>query len=167
MGVLYDYFHAADRRTAVERAIGPDGDWLSEARPREAGAGWLETKHTDPDVVVAKLVVFAEGIPSGGADRPELVWPDPDEVPYVQGTMPAAGTAWDSGMTLRELPDAWRDALAGVVEDALPMLALQWWDIEELDFADYRHAEGTVRDFVGLARRARTAGEHLYCRTIV
>ncbi|GHE01566.1 hypothetical protein [Streptomyces alanosinicus] len=139
---------------------------MSEPSPRETEADWLATKHTEPNVVVAKLVAFAAGLRFDDVDTPALVWPDPDEVPYVHEALPAAGTAWDSGITLQELPDAWRDALAQVVEDAVPMLALRWWDIAELDFADYRHAEESVRDFVGLARRARTAGEHLYCRTI-
>ncbi|MEU9241612.1 hypothetical protein [Streptomyces sp. NPDC048385] len=44
------------------------------------------------------------------------------------------------------------------------MVAAQWYEIEEVDFADYLDAQETVGTFTALAFRARTAGAHLYCR---
>ncbi|MFK0151748.1 hypothetical protein ACIQVK_06645 [Streptomyces sp. NPDC090493] len=44
------------------------------------------------------------------------------------------------------------------------MVAAQWYDTEEAGFADYLDAKDTVGTFTALAVRARTAGDHLYCR---
>ncbi|MFI6036017.1 hypothetical protein ACIBBD_17970 [Streptomyces sp. NPDC051315] len=44
------------------------------------------------------------------------------------------------------------------------MVAAQWYDIEEVEFADYPDARDAVDTFVALACRARRAGAHLYCR---
>ncbi|MFD5792766.1 hypothetical protein ACFWIO_04360 [Streptomyces diastatochromogenes] len=167
MSTLYDYFWAADRATAVDWAVGPGGDWRNGGSLDEACADRLEVKGLDPNVVLGKLVSFAAGIPFGSVVDPELVWPDPVEWPYGRQAPPGTASPWDSGLILQELPESWRDALAGVVEDAVPMLALQWWDIEETRFADYLHAEDSVRTFVGMARRARAAGARLYCSCYV
>ncbi|MFF7971128.1 hypothetical protein [Streptomyces sp. NPDC007905] len=161
MSTIFEYFWVADRNTAVEWAIGPGGDWLGE-RPRDdAGVDWFDVKRLDADIVLGRLVSFAEGRPSGSPAEPRLVWPDPDEVPRPHETFPLAGTAWDSGLILEEIPESWRDTLAGIVEDAVPMLA--WCDIEEMP-CDYAEAEESVRLFVGLASRAKAAGAQLYCR---
>ncbi|MFI0998596.1 hypothetical protein ACIP10_07845 [Streptomyces galbus] len=176
MGVLCDYFHAADGATAVEPAIGPGGDWLSGTSLEDAGADWIDAKGIDPDVVLAQLVGFAEGasaaratvegssVDGGPADGPELVWPD---VPYPPGGSDEPGSAWDTGLILQQLPDRWRDVLAALPEDALPGVAARWGGIEELHFADPRDAEDAVVTFVRLAGRARAAGAHLYCRCCV
>ncbi|WP_433453223.1 hypothetical protein ACQPXS_34075 [Streptomyces sp. CA-142005] len=152
MGVSHEYFLAGDRGMAVERATGPGVDGLD--------AGGM-----DPHLALPRLVAFAAGIPPARGERPELVWPDPGEVPYPHETPAASGTAWDDGTYLEELPDAWRDTLDDVVEDAVPMLALQACDIGEAHFADYLQAEDSIRTFVGLAHRARAEGAHLYCLT--
>jgi hypothetical protein len=159
MGVSHEYFHADDRGTAVERAIGPGGDGPSGG----TGVDGLDVGGMDP-VGLPRLIAFAAGTSCADGARPELVRPDPDEAPYPHET-PADGSAWDSGTFLQELPDTWRDTLADVVEDAVPMLALQACDMGEAHFADYLHAEDAVRAFVALARRARTTGGHLYCLT--
>ncbi|SOE28436.1 hypothetical protein [Streptomyces sp. OK228] len=163
MSVIFEYFWVADRTAAVEWAIGPGGDWLGERPGDEAGVDWFDVKRIDADVVLGKLVAFADtGLLDRGA-APRLIWPDPDEVPRPHETYPLAGTAWDTGLILEEIPETWRDALAGIGEDAVPMLALQWCDIDEMSF-DYEGAAECVRDFAGLARRARAAGAQLYCR---
>ncbi|TKT01885.1 hypothetical protein [Streptomyces lasalocidi] len=170
MGVLCDYFHAADRATAVELAIGPDGDWLSGTSLEDTGADWIDAKGIDPDVVLAQLVAFVEGAASGAsvnggpADGPELVWPD---VPYPRGGFEEPGSPWNTGLILQQLPDRWRDLLAALPEDAVPGVAARWSGIEELRFADPRDAEDAVVTFVRLADRARATGAHLYCRCCV
>ncbi|GIF72511.1 hypothetical protein [Asanoa siamensis] len=57
-----------------------------------------------------------------------------------------------------------RDALAGLSDEQLPELAVRWAAIEE--FGGFVPADvlvGTMGELAGLARRARAAGEHLYC----
>ncbi|WP_181802482.1 hypothetical protein [Streptomyces shenzhenensis] len=162
MGVLYDYFHATDHTTAVNQAIGPGGDWRRGTSLEEAGADWIEAKGLDPNVVLGRLVAYAEGIPfTDQQDTPELVWPEP---PYPQGEPTDPDSPWGTGLVLQQLPDRWRDILAVLPEDAVPMVAAQWYEIEEVDFADYLDAQETVGTFKALAFRARTAGAHLYCR---
>ncbi|MGW2704506.1 hypothetical protein [Streptomyces sp. NPDC001340] len=167
MSVVYDYFWAADPATAVDWAIGPDGDWLRGGSLDAMCADRLEVKGLDPNVVLGKLVSFAAGIPFDSVVDPELVWPDPVEWPYGRQAPPGTASPWDSGLILQCLPDSWRNTLAGVVEDAVSLLALQWFDIEEIRFADYLDAQDSVRMFVGMARRARSAGARMYCSCIV
>ncbi|MEU1176847.1 hypothetical protein ABZ464_04225 [Streptomyces sp. NPDC005820] len=162
MGVLYDYFHAPDHTTAVNQAIGPDGDWLRETSLEEMGADWIDAKGLDPHLVLAQLVAYAEGVPfADQQDTPELIWP---ALPYPQGEPVAPDSPWGTGLVLQQLPDRWRDVLAALPEDAVPMVAAQWYEIEEVDFADYLDAKDTVDMFTGLAFRARVAGARLYCR---
>ncbi|MEU6283368.1 hypothetical protein [Streptomyces sp. NPDC047028] len=162
MGVLYDYFHAIDHATAVTQAIGPDGDWLRGTPLEETGADWIDAKGFDPNVVVAQLVAYAHGVSfSGEQDAPELIWPEP---PCPEGESTDLDSPWNTGLVLEQLPDRWRDVLATLPEDAVPMVAAQWYEIEEVDFADYLHAKEAVAMFTALARRAQMAGAHLYCR---
>ncbi|MFD4501812.1 hypothetical protein [Streptomyces sp. NPDC058457] len=162
MGVLYDYFHAADHTTAVNQAIGPDGDWLRGTSLEETGADWIDAKSLDPNVVLGQLVAYAEGIPfADQQDAPELVWPEP---PYPEDEPTDLDSPWGTGLVLQQLPDHWRDILAALPEDAVPMVAAQWYEIEEVGFADYLDAKDTVGTFTALAFRARMAGAHLYCR---
>ncbi|MEW1779353.1 hypothetical protein [Streptomyces sp. NPDC086777] len=162
MGVLYDYFRASDHTTAVDRAIGPGGDWLRGTPLAESGADWIDAKGLDPDVVLGQLVAHAEGIPfADRQDAPELVWPEP---PYPHGEPTGPDSPWDTGLVLQQLPDHWRDVLADLPEDAVPTVTAQWYEIEEVAFADPLDAEHTVLTFTALALRARTAGDHLYCR---
>lgn len=161
MGVLYDYFHATNHTTAVNQAIGPDGDWLRGTPLEETGADWIDAKGFDPNVVVAQLVAYAEGVSfTDQQDKPELIWP---ASPHPQSE-PAPDSPWDTGLMLEQLPDRWRDILATLPEDAVPMVAAQWYEIEEVDFADYLHTEDAVATFTALASRAQMAGAHLYCR---
>ncbi|MEU6348691.1 hypothetical protein ABZ896_05130 [Streptomyces sp. NPDC047072] len=162
MGVLYDYFHAPDHTTATDQAIGPGGDWLRGSSLEDVGADWIDAKGLDPDVVLAQLVAFAEGVRlADQQDAPELVWPEP---PYPQAGSDDPDSPWNTGLILQQLPDRWRDLLATLPEDAVPMVAAQWFEIEEVDFADYLHVKDTVETFMALASRARAAGAHVYCR---
>ncbi|MCC5473863.1 hypothetical protein [Streptomyces barringtoniae] len=169
MGVLFDYFAAADRPTAVDWAIGPGGDWTAEGQSLdEAGADWIDMKGIDPHVALGQLVAFTEGRPYDvHGTGPELLWPDQREWLPERPAAPGAESPWESGLHLTELPDAWRDRLASIEDEHVPMLALQWYDIEEFDFADFPACEDCIRTFAGLARRARDAGAHLYCRCCV
>ncbi|CCK32729.1 hypothetical protein BN159_8351 [Streptomyces davaonensis JCM 4913] len=165
MGVLHDYFLASDHATAVNQAIGPDGDWLQGTSLEDAGVDWVDAKGLDPNIVLGQLVAHAEGVPfTDLVDEPELVWPEP---PYPQGESIGPDSPWSTGLVLQQLPDRWRDVLAELPEDAVAMVAARWQEIEEVDFGDFRIAREAVETFTALARRARAAGAHLYCRTCV
>jgi hypothetical protein len=168
MGVLYDYFQAPDRATAVNWAIGPSGDWTNCLPLDEIGADWIDAKGTDPVIVLGELVGHASSVPFGGRrDEPAVVWPDLTEWPYPRGADTDDQSPWHLGLTLQELPDSWRDTLAGIGDDAVPTVAAQWYGVEEARFADQLDAEYCARMFIALARRAQAAGTRLYCRCSV
>ncbi|MGW5637040.1 hypothetical protein [Streptomyces sp. NPDC003832] len=158
MGVLHGYFQASDHTTAVDAAIGPYGGLLPPA-----GADRPSTPGPAPDVALAVLVVYAEGAPFAvQPDGPELVWPAPRDLGQEPG--PGDG-AWDTGLVLQRLPDRWRDVLAALPEDAVPLVAARWHESDEVDHPDYAVTLDTVEALSRLARRARSAGGHLYCRS--
>ena len=162
MGVLYDYFHATDDAAAVKQAIGPGGDWCHGMPLEETGADWIDAKGLDPSVVLAKLVAYAEGAPfTDQQDAPELIWPEP---PFPQSIPTEPDSPWNAGPILQRVPDRWRDVLGALPEEALPMLAAKWYEIEEVDFADYLVARDAAAKFLALSCRARVAGASLYSR---
>lgn len=154
MGVLYDYFRAADP-VAVAALMD-----LHEATSPANLDGWptpvVELKAVDPTVVLGQLIGFITGAEHSGRLAGErLVWP--------------AGGEQDvdhEGPWVTVLADAARDALAGLDAARLPELAARWARIEE--FGGYREgdeefAAATIAELSGLCRAARDAGEHLFC----
>jgi hypothetical protein len=165
MGVLYDYFHAVDGGTAVEWAIGPGGDWQHGRPLDEIGADWIDAKGLDPDLVLGQLVAHADGVLFRDlGDGPDLRWPDQRQWPYSRKALEGEASPWDTGILLQEIPDRWRDTLAGIAHEAVPAIAARWVGSEEANFSDQLHAEDCARVFMALARRAREAGNHVYCR---
>ncbi|MEU9736153.1 hypothetical protein [Streptomyces sp. NPDC048002] len=161
MGVLHGYFQASDHATAVDAAFGPGG--VGPGRVLEAGAGRFDARGPDPDVALAALVVHAEAAPRAvRPDGPELVWPEPCDL-----RQDSAGSdwAWHTGLVLQQLPDRWRDVLADLPEEAVPLVAAQWYEGDDVDFTDYAVTRDTVEALARLARGARAAGGHLYCRS--
>jgi hypothetical protein len=170
MGVFHDYFRAPDTATAIEWAVGPSGDWRDpgEAGLDDHGADWFEAKGIDVHVVVGQLVAFVEGVPFRirRGEGPALVWPNQEAWPYGE-ERPGENSPWETGLLLQVLPDDWVATLAGACDDHVPMLAAQWMEIPENPFADFGHAQGTVEQFRGLARRTREHGHKVYSRTII
>ena len=77
---------------------------------------------------------------------------------------------WRHGPWLQELDNEARNTLASVDDDRIPGLAVMWANIEE--FKGHARVESVARvesmvtlinELVGLARRARDAGDHIYC----
>jgi hypothetical protein len=65
---------------------------------------------------------------------------------------------------LEELNLQVRDALATAGDARLPALAAEWAQIEEFhSWLNVDDALSLIEDLVGLARRARNAGDKLYC----
>jgi hypothetical protein len=87
--------------------------------------------------------------------KDELVWP--------------AGAAQDTdyhGPWVVSIGESARDALAEIPEDRMPELAQRWSGIEELTpFSDVTPELMLefLRQFVRLARNARTSGDTIYC----
>ncbi len=164
MGVLSDYFRARDAKSAARAMELPGGPLL----PVPAFDG-VECKGIDPCVVLGQLVAFIRGVPwDAGLVRSVLVWPPPEIKPATKeqyNTLPE-GSPWKEGPWLEELDREVCDTLAAVDDARLPALAAQWVRIEE--FHNTKSTDfllSLIRDLVGLARRARDAGDRLYCWT--
>jgi hypothetical protein len=147
MGVLYEYFRAADAGAAAE-PVRPD--WAGPFRPpagRTAFDG-LPTKGIDPAVMVAKLVGLVRG----------LGW----SMDLVSLNL-VTSTDGHEQLVLA-LDDAARDTLADIPPDAASDLGARWAEIEEFSGeVDPEALAGFIVDLAALAGRARAAGEHLYC----
>ncbi|MFG1653584.1 hypothetical protein ACGFIE_26985 [Micromonospora sp. NPDC049275] len=155
MGALYDYFRAPDDEAAAKLMAATDGGPVV----REGdfpGVDAVDGKGIDPSVVLGKVVSFALDVPwAADLTGQRLVWPDDaGEDPEYEGP-------WVVVLSER----AW-DALAEIPDDHLSGLAERWSQIEELSYYSDTQPEvmlSRLREFVGLARRARTSGESIYC----
>ncbi|MEV6302781.1 hypothetical protein AB0M02_25435 [Actinoplanes sp. NPDC051861] len=146
MGVLYDYFRAADAATVVRLMAENDGGSPDEVE-------LVDAKGIDPVVSLGKLIGFIVDEPwSVDLVRSSLVWPSGDELEEHEGP-------W-----VEELGDRTRDALAGLDPARIPELATRWAGIEEFSgYADNELLASGITEMAALARNARDAGEHLYC----
>jgi hypothetical protein len=145
VGVLFDYFRAPDASTAaavLERLGGPrDPDGLL----LDAVAG----KGFEPAVMLRTLQSLLTGVPYDELPEAEV------ELLVMEG---------EDGPWIVQLSEELRDALADAQLSRLPAVAEQWVRTEE--FWEQPPA-AEVLSFLGevtaLARRARQAGERLYC----
>ncbi|MFE6868674.1 hypothetical protein ACFVFS_19200 [Kitasatospora sp. NPDC057692] len=161
MGVLTDYFRAADDGAvlaALDAAEG--GPLVGGARPAFDG---VEAKGVDPDVVLGQLIAVVRRVEwavdlVGGTP----VWPTTPE-PGREG--PAdEDDPWATGPWVMRLDRAVRDTLAGLTDAELPAVSARWAaESEESDTSDGGDLHWLVEALAGLARRAREAGEDLYC----
>ncbi|MEU7928884.1 hypothetical protein [Micromonospora sp. NPDC049107] len=155
MGVLYDYFRARDDEAVVKLMASTDGGPVV----RDEGSAVedaVDGKGIDPAVVLGQVVSFALDVPwKADLVGERLVWPE------------GAGEDREyEGPWVVVLSDRTRDVLAEIPDDRLPGLAEQWSHIEELSrYSDVRPEVmlSRLREFVGLARRARTNEESIYC----
>jgi hypothetical protein len=148
MGVLYDYFRAADDVAARAAAERPGGPLTSDG----SGAPFdgVAARDIDPVVSLGQLVAFVRG----------ATW-SPELVPADEIARSAAGGAW-----VERLGQPVRDWLAGAADDTLPEIVVKWSQIEEFapaDDVDETQLLALVADLVELSRRAVAAGQQLYC----
>lgn len=148
MGVLYDYFRAADDAAAINlmESIG-DGP----ASQADDLVDAIDLKGIEPTVHLGKLVALAGGIPwQVDLVDTELLWSGTEEGPW-----------------LVSIKDAVRDALAEIATGGeLLELSAQWGRTEELARPGPLPPEQmlpVIEEVAGLARRAREADEHIYC----
>lgn len=169
MGILHDYFRAQDTSAAIDWSVAPDrdGDRHSGTDLDDHGVDWFDAKGLDPNVVLGQLIAFAKGIPfDAHAPAPALVWPD--EGLWPQGeARPGQESPWETGVFLQRLPDEWTATLAEIRDEHLPLLALQWFDTPEANFAAFIDVQETIVEFRALARRARDHGHGVYCKSVI
>ena len=155
MGVLYDYFRAADGATVAKLMEATDGGPLLRDG-HDPAADVVDAKGMDPTVILGKLVSLALGAPwTANLVEDELVWP------------PDAGEDEEyEGPWVVVLGNRARDALDEIADDRLPELATTWSRIEEMStYGDVGPDTmlPVLTALVGLARRARRADDRLYC----
>ncbi|MFC7242080.1 hypothetical protein ACFQO7_06255 [Catellatospora aurea] len=145
MGVLTDYFRAADDAAAVKMI--EDNDGSPGSFSDGTALDLLYFKHLDADVTLGHLVSFAR----------DVEW----TVDTVDSRM--LWSAEETGPWLASVDDATRDTLAGIAPERMLELSARWQRIEEIDSdgPDDDHVP-TIEALQGLAQRARDAGEHLY-----
>ncbi|WP_067816315.1 hypothetical protein [Actinomadura kijaniata] len=163
MGVLFEYFRAADRGAALV-LLGPDGD--PPSAPSATTADALRAEGIDSTVMLGQLVALVREVPwDSDLVRVDLVWPESEPDAADAGDL-AEDSPWNSGVTVEELDDGLRDDLAAVPDAELPALAGRWARIERTDEltddADPEALAALLAQLVGLARRARDDGDHLY-----
>lgn len=154
MGVLYDYFRAADNEAVDKLMEITGGGSLLSCHDGQEPVDGVETKSIDPVVVLGKLVAFARDVPwTADLVTARSVWP--------------AGAPYDhEGPWVEQLDDGTRDALADIPDGQLPSLAAEWGQIEELSYGDDLPPDAMLpllTDLVAFARRAQAAGDHVYC----
>lgn len=166
MGVLYDYFRAPDQKTAL-MLLDEGGGVPAGPTTVHADVDALDAKGIDPHVVFGQLIAFLLDVPwSVDLIETVFVWPSGETEPVSSEDhgRPPADSPWHTGPWLEEFSDRIRDALADVDDGALPEIAERWARIEEFDgYMDAVGARDVIDGFVALARRARQAGDRLYC----
>jgi hypothetical protein len=143
VGVVFDYFRAPDASTAaavLERLGGPRDP---DAPLLDAVAG----KGFEPEVMLRKLQSLLTGVPYEELPEAELLAMEGEDGPWIV-----------------QLSEELRDALADAQASRLPAVAERWVRTEEFwDQATTAEVLPFLGEVTALARRARQAGERLYC----
>ncbi|WP_406179890.1 hypothetical protein [Streptomyces sp. NBC_01006] len=160
MGALTDYFRAVGATSVVEVLERTDGGSPLGAEPPAFDG--VEAKHVDPTIVLAMLIAAIRQVEW----RVELVgettvWPA-SPAPGPDGSQDE-DDPWMTGPWVSELDPLVRDTLAAVRDDELPAIVARWVQAEELHRAHADDMQPVAEGIVLLARRAREAGEQLYC----
>lgn len=160
MGVLTDYFRAADEAAVVRAMQAEDGGPLVNGE-RLVFDG-VKAKSVDTTVVLGALIAAIRQMPWNVDLVDEtMVWP----------TTPPPGSEgptdeddpWASGPWVSRLDPAVRDTLADVRDAELPEAVAQWVRAEDLHGASAADLLPLARSLVALARRARDDDQQLYC----
>jgi hypothetical protein len=149
MGVLYDYFRVPGDAAAISLMEQTDGGPVAVAGGGLVDA--IDLKGIDPPVILGRLVALTVDVPpDAGLVETTLLWSGGDEGPW-----------------LMSIDDGARDILASIVHSRhMAELSARWGRTEELAW-NGPLPEGqlvpVIEEIAGLARRAREAGESLYC----
>lgn len=148
MSVLYDYFRAVDDTLAGSAVNRPGGPLATDS----SGTAFdgVAARGIDPVVTLGQLVAFIGGVS----------W-TPDLVGSEEIARSTISEAW-----VERLAPSVLDRLAGAADDALPEIVVKWSQSEDfvpVDDPDESQLLALVTDLVTLARRARAAGDQVYC----
>ncbi|TDD81507.1 hypothetical protein [Actinomadura rubrisoli] len=162
MGVLTDYFRAADAESVVQALRRLDGGPL--VGTRSPAFDGVEAKGIDVCVVLGQLIAAIKQVPwTVELVEEKTVWPaTPPPGPDDLGD---ENDPWGTGPWVSELDNTTRDALAGVFDADVSRVVTEWVQAEELAGVRADDIEPLAKELVHLARRARDAGDRLYCWT--
>jgi hypothetical protein len=166
--VLYDYFRASDLVAAATVMELPAGPLVPSDDGRQPFDG-VDAKGVDPSVALGQLVAIVRGVPwSTQTVVGTPVWPPPETAPRTveQAEDLPEDSPWRTGPWVEELDNQTRDTLADIDDGQFREIAIRWAQIEEFTLYNDVHDESLVllvADLNGLARRAREAGDRLYC----
>lgn len=157
MGVYFDYFRAADDDAARQTHTLPGGPLHAEPG-KPAPFDGVPTKAVFPDPHLEQLLALAAGTAYARGPRTSHgLWPPPDTPPPVDET-----SLWVTDPGVERIATRVRDGLAGIDGDRAAELGAQW--APELDErCPVEVATTLVSELSALARRARDAGQELYC----
>ncbi|MFI2203186.1 hypothetical protein ACH47Z_20840 [Streptomyces sp. NPDC020192] len=160
MGVLTDYFRAADAAAVVRVLERTEGG--SPVCPGPGVFDGVEAKRLDPDVVLGELIAAIRRVPwSVDLVTEKSVWPT-TPTPGPDG--PASDEdPWATGPWVTELGTGARDTLAGIPDAEVPAAVARWVECEELRGTRAEDVRPLAEELIRLARRASDAGERLYC----
>ncbi|MEU6506126.1 hypothetical protein [Streptomyces sp. NPDC046942] len=160
MGVLTDYFRAADAASVVKVLERTDGG--SPVLPRPGVFDGVEAKRLDPDLVLGELIAAIRGVPwSVDIVSETCVWP---ATPAPGPDGPAGDDdPWATGPWVTELGTDVRDTLAAVPDAEVPAAVARWAECEELRGTEAEDIRPLAEELIQLARRAHEADELLYC----
>src|SRR5262249_19255279 len=132
MGVISDYFRAADAREAVRALEMTDG--VGPFSPA-GGIDGRGAKGVGPWGVLGMVIAFSRRVPwEPGLVPTTLVWPDPGaaEMSKEQYDELHEDSPLKTGPWLQQLDSSARDALASVDDARMLELAAKWARIEEM-----------------------------------
>ncbi|MEU8136970.1 hypothetical protein [Streptodolium elevatio] len=162
MGVLFDYFRAPDAGAAI-RALERDGGPNGRGGPGQPVFDALDAKGIDHAVMLTQLVDIIRGESTDFTTVTALdfvsVWPSSTPPTGDEWTTLPEGSPWREGPWIDELGQRTLDGLADADDARLPEISARWGREAGLD-GDLAEL---VAEFVALARRARDAGDRLYC----
>jgi hypothetical protein len=166
MGVLSDYFRAADAASVVKAMQrNPSGPLIGLEDTGVSGPfDGVEATGVEPYVALGRLIAAIRQVPwDVGIVGDRSVWPTTPAPAFEE--QPDEDDPWATGPWVSELDNTTRDTLADVADADFPKLVAEWAQAEELHHQSPEYLRSTAEELVQLARRARDADEQLYCWT--
>ncbi|MFD8701204.1 hypothetical protein ACFV1W_01095 [Kitasatospora sp. NPDC059648] len=162
MGVLTDYFRAPGAAAVVRALELTEGSRPGFGEVSDGAFDGVMAKGVDPAVLLGQFVAAIRAEPwRADLVGQKPVWPT--TAPPGRDGPWDEDDPWASGPWVVELDDAARDALAEARDDRIPAAVARWAEAEEWGGADPAQLLPLAEGLIALARRARTAGERLYC----
>ncbi|WP_327088374.1 hypothetical protein OIE66_39650 [Nonomuraea sp. NBC_01738] len=159
MGILVDYYRAANREAALER---PDlGRANVKLLPGDPVFDGVDAKRIEPALMFAQLIAFINEVPWSVRDPSPMTLLYPPQ----HAKRPFEDDPYEHEPLILELDASVRDTLADVDDARLLDIARQWIGIEEFEgwTIEGEDMVPLIEELVGLARRAKQHDELLYC----